>query len=364
MKETIRQLQPYQPGKSLDVLQRELGVTDAIKLASNENPLGPSEHALRAAQQALLQPHIYPDHTYLEIKQAIAQHLGVSSEQIVVGNGSENIIELIAKTFLQPSHQAVMSQYTFLTISIIIKSYDVTIIEAATSTWRDDVDALLNAITENTRLLFLVNPNNPLGTYITKSNFEKLLMNVPPHVLIVVDEAYFEYVTQADFPNALTFLSRFPNLIVIRTFSKLFGLAGLRLGYAVASADIADKLNRARLPFNVNAIAMKAGCAAISDHSHVQKSIALIEAGRKQLENALNRLKLDFIPSVANFITVNVGNGDLVYQQLLHHGVIVKHLQPYGMLQYIRVTIGTFEQNERFINALEIVVGEINDRIK
>lgn len=349
----ISKLTPYQPGKPIEELQRELGITSSIKLASNENPLGASPKAMQAVLDALQHSHIYPDGGYHDLKHAIAAFTGVAVPQVTVGNGSENILELIVKSFLHPNNSAVISQYAFLTIPILIHSYGAKAHVVPASQFGHDVTAMINAITDDTRLLFLVNPNNPTGTYTNTHDFEKLLQNVPQHVLIIVDEAYCEYIAASDYPNAISYLNNYPNLIITRTFSKAYGLATLRLGYALSSPTIADILNRARLPFNVNMLAARAGVAALQDQEHVKKSFELNQMGMQQLETGLNKLRLPYIPSLGNFITIDVGDGERVYQALLREGVIVRPLKAYQLPNHIRVSIGTSEEINRFLSALE-----------
>lgn len=349
----IRRLTPYQPGKPLEELERELGVYDAIKLASNENPLGASPRVAQHIQKYLQHTHIYPDGSCFELKQTLAAFLSVSSQQLTIGNGSENILELITKAYLSKESNAIISEYAFLTIPLLIQSYGAEIKTAPAHQYGHHVPALIQAVDKQTRVLFLVNPNNPTGTYVTDQDFQRLMNAVPAQVLVVVDEAYSEYIKQPDYPDALSYLSRYPNLIVTRTFSKVYGLAALRLGYAVSSPEIADILNRARLPFNVNTLAAQAACAALEDQAHVQKSVALNQLGMAQMQHGLYQLKLNYIPSVGNFITIDVGDAVSVYQALLRQGIIVRPLQAYNMPRHIRVTIGTSEQNERFLRAME-----------
>lgn len=352
----VRDLTPYQPGKPMEELERELGITSSIKLASNENPLGPSPKVILAAQQALYKSHIYPDGGCYELKQALSKYLSVLPEQITIGNGSENILELIVKAYLHRNDSAVISQYAFLTIPILIQSYGTRIIAVPAQDWGHDIQAMIRAIDEKTRVLFLVNPNNPTGTYTTESDFLKLMEAVPPHVIVVVDEAYSEYIDEADYPNTLKYLSQYPNLIITRTFSKVYGLAALRLGYAVSSPEIADILNRARLPFNVNTIAAKAACAALEDQEHVQKSVGLNRIGMQQLSEGIHKLQLEMIPSIGNFITIDVSDAGNIYQKLLLEGVIVRPLKAYDMPKHIRVTIGTEAQNERFLATMHRIL--------
>lgn len=352
----IRELVPYQPGKPIEELERELGITSSIKLASNENPLGPSKKAIEAAQMALHKSHFYPDGGCYELKQALASFLNVKREQITVGNGSENILELIIKAYLNHGDSAVISQYAFLTISILLQSYGIRMNIAPAENWGHDVVNMVKAIDEKTRVIFLVNPNNPTGCYINQDDFHFLMENTPPHVLVVVDEAYADYADQSDYPNTLHALNRYPNLIITRTFSKVYALAALRLGYAISSIEIADILNRARLPFNVNAIAAAAACAALEDQDHVKKSIHMNKAGMQQMIEGIEQFKLKYIPSLGNFMTIEVNDAKTVYQKLLYEGVIIRPLTAYDMSSHVRVTIGTAEQNERFLASIQKVL--------
>jgi histidinol-phosphate aminotransferase len=353
---SLRELTPYQPGKPIEELERELGITSSIKLASNENPLGPSQHVILAVQNALLNAHIYPDGGCYELKQALAKFLSVTSDQITVGNGSENILELIVKAYLHKDDSAVISQYAFLTIPILLQSYGVQTKVVPALSWGHDIDAMIQAIDDKTRVLFLVNPNNPTGTYTNEKDFLRLMAAIPSHVLVVVDEAYSEYINNQDYPDVLSYLPHYPNLVITRTFSKVYGLAALRLGYSISSPEIADMLNRARLPFNVNTIASKAACAALNDQGHVKASVLLNKNGMQQLEQGLQKLQLEYIPSLGNFITIDVHDALIIYQKLLYEGVIVRPLKAYGMPKHIRVTIGTAEQNQRFLSALQKVM--------
>ncbi len=355
-KSSVSHLTPYQPGKPIEELERELGITSSIKLASNENPLGASQKVFAAAQDALLKAHFYPDGGCFELKQTLSQFLSVQPEQLTIGNGSENILELIIKAYLDKEDSAIISEYAFLTIPLLLQSYGVKTKVVPAQQWGHDIQAMIRAIDETTRVLFLVNPNNPTGTYTTEKEFNELIRSVPPHVLIVVDEAYSEYITESDYPNALAYLSQYPNMIITRTFSKVYGLAALRLGYAISSPEIADILNRARLPFNVNMIAAKAACAALADQEHVKKTILLNQEGKQQMQEGLQKLGLTFIPSIGNFLTIDVNDGGKIYEKLLHEGVIIRPLKAYGMPRHTRVTIGTVEQNERFLSAIHKVM--------
>jgi histidinol-phosphate aminotransferase len=351
----VSELTPYQPGKPIEELERELGITSSIKLASNENPLGASLLALEAAENALKYAHIYPDGSCFEIKDNLSKFLSVSMNQLTIGNGSENILEMIVKSYLHSGDHAVISQYAFLTIPILIKSYGGIAKIVNAKNWGHDIPEMIKAIDEKTRIIFVVNPNNPTGTYSNQNDFALLMSQVPGNVVVVIDEAYSEYISATDYPNAIEYLSTYPNLIICRTFSKVYGLAAFRLGYAISSPEIADILNRSRLPFNVNTIANKAGCAALADQAHVKKSVTLNNHGMDYLIKQLQSLHYEFIPSLGNFVTIKVGDGSITYQKLLQQGVIVRPLNAYGMPQHIRVTIGTHEQNERFISTLKLI---------
>ncbi|MBA3661829.1 MAG: histidinol-phosphate transaminase [Gammaproteobacteria bacterium] len=353
---SLQNLIPYQPGKPIEELERELGITSSIKLASNENPLGASSLAIQAMQAALRDAHIYPDGSCYDLKNVLAQRLEIQSNQITVGNGSENILELIVKAYLHKGDTAIISEYAFLTIPILLQSYGVSAKVIPAELWGHNIKQMVAAIDEKTRVLFLVNPNNPTGTYTNAEDFQYLLDHVPQDVLIVVDEAYSEYITLADYPNTLALLHNYPNVVLTRTFSKVYGLAALRLGYSVSSPEIADMLNRARLPFNVNSIAIKAACAALSDADHLNKSLQLNITGMQQIEDYLKQHQIPYIPSIGNFITVDVGNGLSVYQKFLLEGVIIRPLQAYHMPRHIRITIGTQEQNERFLRAFHHIM--------
>ena len=277
-------------------------------------------------------------------------------EQITVGNGSENVLELIVKAYLHKDDTAVISQYAFLTIPILIQSYGTHAKVVPARDWGHDIAGMIQAIDEKTRVLFLVNPNNPTGTYTNEKDFITLMDSVPPHIVVVVDEAYSEYISNQDYPDTLKYLAKYPNLVVTRTFSKVYGLAALRLGYSVSSPEIADILNRSRLPFNVNTIAATAACTALEDQDHVQKSVELNRVGMQQMQTGLQNLGLKYIPSIGNFVTVDVADAAVIYQKLLMEGVIVRPLKAYGMPNHIRVTIGTKEQNVRFLTTLAKVL--------
>jgi histidinol-phosphate aminotransferase len=360
----VRGLTPYQPGKPISELERELGLDRIIKLASNENPLGPSPKALEAVRRGLSELHLYPDGGGYELKTALASHLGVAAGQITLGNGSNDVLELAARAFLSAEHAAVYSEHAFAVYPIVTQAIGA---ESRIAPAHDgsrgpryghDLDGMARLVDGKVRLVFVANPNNPTGTWLTRSELRRFLAEMPDHVIVVVDEAYFEYVREPDFPDSLAWLGDFPNLIVTRTFSKAYGLAGLRVGYAVSSPEIADLLNRVRQPFNVNAPALAASAAALADADHLARSVRLNEEGLKQLATAFSRSGLSFIPSVGNFITVDLGRPAApVYDGLLREGVIVRPVANYGLPNHLRVTVGTAEENEIFLNALARVLG-------
>ncbi|EKD54230.1 MAG: Histidinol-phosphate aminotransferase [uncultured bacterium] len=353
----IRHLIPYQPGKPIEEVERELAISSIIKLASNENPLGASNAALQAAEQALLKAHLYPDGGCYELKQTLAMFLQVIPTQLTLGNGSENVLEMITKAYLTVGDSAVISEYAFLTIPLLIKSYGAEIISTPANKFGHDIKKMVDAVKKNTRIIFIVNPNNPTGTYTKKDELIYLLESIPANILVVVDEAYHEYIECADYPDTLALLKKYPNLVITRTFSKAYGLAGLRLGYAISSPIIADILNRARLPFNVNTVAAYAAKAALLDQDHIAKSVILNKEGRQQLADGLKKLNLHFIPSLGNFISFDARqDANQIYQKLLYKGIIVRPLHAYHMPTYLRVTIGTFTQNEKFLTALQEVL--------
>ena len=350
----IRSIAPYQPGKPIGELARELGMhpDSIIKLASNENPLGVSPLAMRAIQTAIADLARYPDGSGFELKQALARRYGVDMAQIVLGNGSNDVLNAAARAFLAPSSEAVYSQHAFAIYALEIQYTGATGVEAPARGFAHDLRAMLAAITPRTRMLFIANPNNPTGTLLGATELHGFLRAVPRHVIVVLDEAYNEYIPAALKSDSLAWLAEFPNLIVTRTFSKAYGLAGLRVGYAFAHPDVADLMNRVRQPFNVNSISLAAAAAALEDHDFVRRSFELNQAGMQQVTAGLTKLGLDFIPSAGNFVSVNVKDGAAVFQRLLQRGVIVRPIGGYGMPAYLRVSIGLETENARFLEAL------------
>jgi histidinol-phosphate aminotransferase len=350
----IRSIAPYQPGKPIAELARELGIhpDKIIKLASNENPLGVSPLAMRAIQAAIADLARYPDGNGFELKQALCKRYGVEMAQIVLGNGSNDVLNAAARAFLTPSSEAVYSQHAFAIYALEIQYTGAAGVEAPAREFAHDLTAMLAAVTARTRMIFIANPNNPTGTLAGAAELHGFLRKVPPQIIVVLDEAYNEYIPDALKSDSLAWLAEFPNLIVTRTFSKAYGLAGLRVGYAFAHPDVADLMNRVRQPFNVNSISLAAAAAGLDDREFVRRSFELNQAGMRQLTAGLTRLGIDYIPSAGNFVSINVKDGAAVFQRLLKRGVIVRPIGAYGMPAYLRVSIGLESENQRFLDAL------------
>jgi histidinol-phosphate aminotransferase len=359
----VRNLFPYQPGKPISELAREYGIAAAVKLASNENPLGPSPKAQEAARLALMDAGRYPDSNGFELKAALAKKHDVAIEAITLGNGSNEVLELVARAFLGPDLEAVFSDYAFIVYPIVTQSVGARARVAPARprehpmAYGHDLEAMAPLINARTRVVFIANPNNPTGTYLTGASLESFIADLPSGVLVVVDEAYFEYVAEPDYPDTTQWLARFPNLIVTRTFSKAYGLAGLRIGYALSHPQIADLLNRVREPFNVNTIAQAAALAALEDTAHLKQSIWINREGMRCLQDACAELGLTALRSVGNFLCVDIKRpSGAVYEALLREGVIVRPIANYGLPNHLRITIGLPEENERLINALRNVL--------
>ncbi len=355
-KEGIRTLHPYQPGKPIEELERELGLTNIVKLASNENPLGLSPKAKRVIEAQLDNLTRYPDGGHFELRQSLAKKLSVSPSQLVFGNGSNDVLDLIGHCFLDDCVSAIYSEHAFIVYPLMVQSQGAEAISVPAKDFGHDLDAMLAAIKANTRVVFVANPNNPTGTFIPFGEIKAFLQKVPPDVLVVLDEAYFEYIEAAPEENCLQLLDTFQNLIITRTFSKAYGLAGLRVGYSVASEAVSQILQAARAPFNVNTLAQVAACAVLGDQDYLDASLLCNAQGLQQLAAGLERLSFDFIPSKGNFITFDTKQeAGLVYQALLEEGVIVRPVGVYGLPQHLRVSVGLEAENARFLAALEKV---------
>ena len=355
--EGVRSLRPYQPGKPIEEVERELGLTDVVKLASNENPLGPGPFARAAFSASGDSLGRYPDSNGSVLKTALARHHGVAETALTLGNGSNDVLELIARAFVSPAHEVVFSEHAFLVYALVTQAVGAQAVVTPARRFAHDLEAMAGAVSARTRVVFIANPNNPTGTWVAHRPLEAFLQGVPADVLVVVDEAYFEYVEEPEYPNCLPWVARYPNLIVTRTFSKVYGLAALRVGYAISHPVIADLLNRVRQPFNVNTPAQRAAIAALQDNGHLARSLAVNRNGMAQLEHGLQRLGLRYIPSVGNFVCVDVGrSGRNVYQALLQQGVIARPVDNYGLSNFLRVTVGQEAENGRFLEVLRRVL--------
>jgi histidinol-phosphate aminotransferase len=355
----IRAIAPYQPGKPISELAREMGIEESqiVKLASNENPLGMSPLARQAMQRELDVLAPYPDGNGFGLKSALAARLGVGLDQIVLGNGSNDVLDMVARVFLTQGTSAVFAQHAFAVYPLATLAAGAAGIEVPARNFGHDLAAMQAAISADTRVIFIANPNNPTGTLLAAEALHAFLKSVPEHVAVVLDEAYGEYLDAGEQAPSVAWLAEFPNLIVTRTFSKAYGLAGLRVGYALARREVADLLNRVRQPFNVNSLALAAASAALGDAEFLVRSKAVNDAGMAQLTAGFARLGLEWIPSRGNFVSVKVGDAAAVFQALLRQGVIVRPVANYGMPDYLRVSIGLAGQNERFLEVLAEILG-------
>ncbi len=375
----VQGLQPYLPGKPIEELERELGVTNTLKLASNENPVGPSPKVLNVLKNPLPKLDLYPDGGGFTLKEKLSQKLGVHQNQITLGNGSNDVLDMIARAFLCEGREAIYSEYAFAVYPICVQAVGATarISKALESEHDDnpyghDLDAMQALITVKTRVIFIANPNNPTGTWLKSDDLDIFISKVPNDVIVVVDEAYFEYVIEPDYPDTLQWLSKYPNLIVTRTFSKIYALAGLRVGYAVCSEEIADCLNRVRQPFNVNTPALLAATMALDDEEHVKTCVDINTKGIKFWRAACQYRGLDYIPTVGNFITIDFTevleeagqtNAMPIYDALLREAVIVRPIGNYGLPNHLRITISTVEDNQRCLDALDKVMDALDDGV-
>ena len=354
----VLDLVAYEPGKPVEELAREMGLepSQIIKLASNENPLGPSPAALRAMRDMLERSHFYPDGGAWALRNAIAAKLDLQRENVILGNGSNEIIEFIGHAFLKPGDEVVTAGHAFAVYSLMAQLFGARTIEVPDPGFTHDLEAMLGAITSKTRQLFIANPNNPTGTLVGQEAIDRFMERVPDHVLVIFDEAYFEFLDNP--PDVLRYVREDRNVVVMRTFSKIQGLANLRIGYGLAPARIAEVLQKTRQPFNANGIAQAGALAGLADEEHMMRTRELTHEGRNYLESEFTRLGLSFVPSVANFVLVRVGDGDAVFKTLLKRGVIVRAMRSYKLPEWIRVSVGTMEQNRRFIAELEILKHE------
>lgn len=350
----IRELKPYEPGKPLEELERELGIRDSVKLASNENPLGPSPKAVAAMSGALGEVARYPDGACFELRAALAKKLGVEERQLVFGCGGDEILELVAKTFLRPGDEVIYGWPSFAMYPIVTRGMGAVPVQIPLDDdFTYDLEAILAGVTERTRVVMLCNPNNPTGTSFGRADFDAFVSKLPDDVVLVVDEAYFEFVRRDDFPDTVALTRSRPGTLVLRTFSKIYGLAGLRVGYGIADPELAGYLERARHPFNVNRLAEVAALAALDDDEHVERTRTANDEGARFLTEALEARGCRVWPTDANFLLVEIGPD--YYDKLLRQGVIVRPMGGFGLAAHLRVSIGTAAENERFVKALDRV---------
>lgn len=352
----LRDLAVYEPGKPIEETARELGVDPAeiIKLASNENPLGPSPKALAAMRGAIESAHIYPDGAGFYLRNALAEKLGVARENIILGNGSNEVIEFLGHAFLRSGDEVITPQHAFIAYKLIATLFSAGTIETSAPDFQPDLDALLDAITPKTRIIFIANPNNPTGALTSQDKIDNFVSRVPENIIIVFDEAYFEFLDRS--PDALRYVREGRNVVVLRTFSKIHGLASLRIGYGIARAELIAVLQKTRQPFNVNGIGQIAAIAALQDEDHQRETKTIVDAGRDYLQAAFAEMKLGFVPSAGNFVMVNVGDGAAVFKKLLAQKIIVRPLKGYELPEWLRITIGTMGQNQKCIAALKKIL--------
>jgi len=352
----LRDLAVYEPGKPIEETAREEGVepTAIIKLASNENPLGPSPKAVQAMRTALENAHLYPDGSGFYLCKAIASKLGLNSENVILGNGSNEVIEFLGHAFLNPGDDVITCQYAFIVYKLLATAFSVRTIETPSPDYQQNLDAALEAITPKTRLIFIPNPNNPTGTLVSQGAIERFMSRIPDSIIVVFDEAYFEFLD--DPPDTLWYVRERRNVVVLRTFSKVHGLAGLRIGYGIAPRDLIEILHKTRQPFNVNSIAQAGAIAALGDEAYLGETKRIVDEGRAFLQQRFAEMRIPFVPAIANFVMVNVGDGCVVFEKLLQRKIIVRPLKGYGLPEWVRISVGTMEQNKKLIHALKDVL--------
>jgi len=350
----ILDVKPYIPGKPIEEVKRELGISRVIKLASNENPLGPSPKAIQAIRDHAPNVHLYPDGGCYYLKKDLALYLGVNPDNIILGNGSDEIVSIITRVFIQKGDEAIMGDPSFLMYKIDTQLSQGKIVPVPLKEFRIDISGMIKAITAKTKIIFISNPNNPTGTIIHKEEMQKMIDKLPSSILLVCDEAYHEYVDDPKYPDTLSWVKEGKNIIVLRTFSKIHGLAGLRIGYGIAREEIISILDRARPPFNVNSLAQIAARASLKDEEHIVKSKNLVQEGKKFLYRRLKELGVEFVPTQANFILIKTGEKTRkIILDLLKKGIIVRGMEAYNLPQYIRLTVGRREENEIFVQELQ-----------
>jgi histidinol-phosphate aminotransferase len=352
----LRDLAVYEPGKPIEETASKLGVhpDSIIKLASNENPLGPSPKAIEAMHAALENAQLYPDGGSFYLREALAARLGFTPENIILGNGSNEVIEFLGHAFLHRGDDGITSEYAFIAYKLIATLFGARTIETPSPDYQQDLGAMLDAITPKTRLIFIANPNNPTGALISQNKIDKFMSHLPENIIVVFDEAYFEFLENP--PDTLQYVREGRNMVVLRTFSKIHGLAGLRIGYGIARSDVIAVLDKTRQPFNVNSIAHAGALAAFQDEAHQGETKRVVDEGRAYLQEQFAAMKLHFVPGAANFIMVNVGDGAAVFQKLLAKKIIVRPLKGYQLPEWVRISVGTMDQNKQWIAALKVIL--------
>ena len=352
----LRDLAVYEPGKPIEETAREAGVDPSaiIKLASNENPLGPSQKAVQAMRTALENAHLYPDGSGFYLCKAIASKLDLNSENVILGNGSNEVIEFLGHAFLNPGDDVITCQYAFIVYKLLATAFSVRTIETPSPDYLQNLDAALEAITPKTQLIFIPTPNNPTGTLVSQGAIERFMSRIPDSIIVVFDEAYFEFLD--DPPDTLRYVRERRNVVVLRTFSKVHGLAGLRIGYGIARRDLIEILHKTRQPFNVNSIAQAGAIAALDDEAYLRETKRIVDQGLAFLQQQFAEMRIPFVPAVANFVMVNVGDGCAVFEKLLQRKIIVRPLKGYGLPEWVRISVGTMEQNKKLIAALKVVL--------
>lgn len=355
----VGDLIPYVPGKPVEELEREIGITDAVKIASNENPLGPSPLAEKAISEAVHNLHRYPDGDAFYLKEKLAVKLGVEPETIIVGNGSNDVIDIAARTYMEPGDEAIFGEYAFIVYPISTKAVGANAVISPMPNYTHDLRDMHSRITDKTRIIFIANPNNPTGTMVGRDEFDWFIDNVPDDILVLVDEAYFEYVDDKGYPNSLDYQSSGKSIMTVRTFSKIYGLAGLRLGYGIAHKDIVSHMHKVRHPFNSNSLAQVGAIAALDDTDHIERTKRINTEGLAYVTNELEQLDIPYAPTFTNFVLIDLGDDPMpVYNSLLREGVIVRPVMGYGLKTHLRVTIGTVPENEKFVSGIKGVLGK------
>lgn len=350
---SVKNLIPYVPGKPIEELERELGIRGAAKMASNENPLGPSPLAKEALSEHLSKVNLYPDGGCFELRRKLSEKLGVPEDTVVIGNGSNEVIEIVARTFLEPGDEAIYGRHAFIVYPIVTQSLGCSHVVSRMPDLTHDLEDMLSLVTEKTKIIYIANPNNPTGTIVRRDEFEWFLERVPENVIILVDEAYFEYVDDPEYPDTLRYHSARESLVTVRTFSKIYGLAGLRVGYGVASREAVSYMDRVREPFNVNSAAQAAACAALDDDGHVARSRELNRTAKEYFREKLGELGVRYTESHTNFVLVDLERDPMpVYEALLRDGVITRPVGGYGLKTHLRVSFGLGRENEKFIESL------------